>query len=678
MRTLALLFLLTLTLETLAQVEVDTTFILDEVEIQGYLYQRPLSESAVSVGTIDQSALDRFNNTSVLPAFNVIPGVKMEERSPGSNRLAIRGSSLRSPFGVRNVKIYWNNLPVTDAGGNTYLNAFDFSSVNAVEVIKGPGGSLYGAGTGGVVLLRSQPRPRSGVEASVVGGSFGLRRFALRGDLSEEKVHATMNLVSHDADGYRDQTAASRRLISGDVAYDLSSSTSLSASYFITNISYETPGGLTRQQFDADPKQSRPAAGALPGAKEQQARVNNEMIFVGLTADHEWNENLSSRLSIYGSTNDFENYAIANYELRDERNFGGRLENTWSHQTTIGRLRISAGGEFQKMTSPIDVSENNGGAIGPLMVEDDLTTTQSVAFAQAQLDLPKDFFFTAGLSASWSEFSFVRVQPEEEKANASFSGIWSPRVALLKKFGAYSLYTSVSKGFSPPTLAEVRPSTNTFNADLEPETGLNYELGVRKVSSKFEADLTLYHFGLRNAIVLRRNDAGQEYFLNAGGTTQRGVELSTAWTPRKNMKVWSTWAYSHYRFKDFIRYDQYVEREVDYSGNKVTGVPPLAATAGLDWQTKSGIYNHLVLSYNADVPLNDLNDEFADKYFLVNIRIGYRKTINEKLKIDLFAAVDNALDEEYSLGNDLNAARRRFYNAAPTRNYSVGLNVKVF
>ena len=79
----------------------------------------------------------------------------MEERSPGSFRLAIRGSSLRSPFGVRNVKVYWNGIPFTDAGGNTYLNLFDFNSIANIEVIKGPGGSMYGAGTGGVVLLES-------------------------------------------------------------------------------------------------------------------------------------------------------------------------------------------------------------------------------------------------------------------------------------------------------------------------------------------------------------------------------------------------------------------------------------------------------------------------------------------------------------------------------------------
>jgi iron complex outermembrane receptor protein len=60
---------------------------------------------------------------------------------------------LRSPFGVRDVKIYFDEIPLTDAGGNTYLNAIDIGNIRHVEILKGPDGSLFGANSGGVVLL---------------------------------------------------------------------------------------------------------------------------------------------------------------------------------------------------------------------------------------------------------------------------------------------------------------------------------------------------------------------------------------------------------------------------------------------------------------------------------------------------------------------------------------------
>src|SRR5262245_10545734 len=92
----------------------DSTKVLNEVVVRAYLYNRPMSEVPAAVVTLDQKDLERFNNTSFLPAVNLVPGVRMEERSPGSYRFSIRGSLLRSPFGVRNVKMYWNGLPLTD------------------------------------------------------------------------------------------------------------------------------------------------------------------------------------------------------------------------------------------------------------------------------------------------------------------------------------------------------------------------------------------------------------------------------------------------------------------------------------------------------------------------------------------------------------------------------------
>src|SRR6187399_2134308 len=152
-----------------AEVEADT-ILLEELVVKAYQSNRPINEVPAAIGVVDPTVMNRFANTSFVSAANTIPGVRMEERSPGSYRFSIRGSLLRSPFGVRNVKFYWRGLPFTDGGGNTYLNLFDFSSVRSMEVIKGPGSSLYGAGTGGVVLL--EPFSDNAIRARVMYGSF--------------------------------------------------------------------------------------------------------------------------------------------------------------------------------------------------------------------------------------------------------------------------------------------------------------------------------------------------------------------------------------------------------------------------------------------------------------------------------------------------------------------------
>src|SRR6266496_1378772 len=88
----------------------DSARILQQVIVKAYEQNRQLKEVSAAINYIDDGQLKRFSNTSILPALNTTPGVHMEERSPGSYRLNIRGSTLRSAFGVRNVKVYWNEI----------------------------------------------------------------------------------------------------------------------------------------------------------------------------------------------------------------------------------------------------------------------------------------------------------------------------------------------------------------------------------------------------------------------------------------------------------------------------------------------------------------------------------------------------------------------------------------
>src|SRR5688572_10279146 len=125
---------------------------LDAVVVKAFEQNRNLKNVPAAVNYTGNTVLQRFSPISIVSAVNTTPGVRMEERSPGSYRVNIRGSALRSPFGVRNVKVYWNGIPITDPSGNTYFNQFAYNNFSTIEVFKGPVGSLYGAGTGGRIL----------------------------------------------------------------------------------------------------------------------------------------------------------------------------------------------------------------------------------------------------------------------------------------------------------------------------------------------------------------------------------------------------------------------------------------------------------------------------------------------------------------------------------------------
>ncbi|RZK54362.1 MAG: hypothetical protein EOO59_11520, partial [Hymenobacter sp.] len=88
---------------------------LPSATVVGYGQRLPLRRTAAGVGVIDQTIIRRFNENSLASAVNTLPGVRLEERATASYRISVRGSTLRSPFGVRNVKLYYFDIPFTQA-----------------------------------------------------------------------------------------------------------------------------------------------------------------------------------------------------------------------------------------------------------------------------------------------------------------------------------------------------------------------------------------------------------------------------------------------------------------------------------------------------------------------------------------------------------------------------------
>ena len=85
------------------QEEEDSARNLEEVIIKAFGQNRTLRNTTASVKIIERNNADRYTKTSLVNGFNTVAGVRMEERSPGSYRINIRGSSLRSPFEYRSV-----------------------------------------------------------------------------------------------------------------------------------------------------------------------------------------------------------------------------------------------------------------------------------------------------------------------------------------------------------------------------------------------------------------------------------------------------------------------------------------------------------------------------------------------------------------------------------------------
>lgn len=651
---------------------------LSTVTVRAFEQNRSATSATAIVKIIDNSNNDRYNKNSLVNAFNTITGVRMEERSPGSYRINIRGSSLRSPFGIRNVKVYWNDLPATDPGGNTYFNQFAFNNFSSIEIFKGPAASLYGAGTGGLVMMNNDIKKQPGANIEYITGSYNLQSILAETNLSNENQQQKISYAHNQSNGYREQSAMRRDNITWTAKLKLSENQSFAASVLYTDMYYQTPGGLTLKEFTANKKAARPAVGAFPSAVAARAAIFQQTFLAGFTHRNRFNSFLQHTTTIYGAFAQVKNSAVRNYERRSEPHFGGRTVLTFDkkfHNDNL--LQWNAGLELQQGYFNIQVAKNKNGTPDSLQTNDDVTTTTYSIFTQATFSVADKWFFTSGVSFNKSRLHFTRLSRYPVMPQIfSYKNELAPRFAVLKKFeNDFSLLATISRGFSPPTIAELLPSTGVINTDLQAEQGWNYELTARRflLNRKLQFEATAFYFNLKDALVQRRDLAGADYFTNAGSILQKGLELEASYLylPAKKILVDYCVIKSGYTFNHF-RYGSFIRDTGNFSGNIVPGVPANSFSLLTDIFFTGGWYANTTYYTASKIFMNDANTATAVSYHLLGARAGFKKNL-KSLQLNIYWGADNLLDEKYSLGNDINAVGGRYYNTAPARNFYAGV-----
>jgi len=637
-------------------------------------------ETPGSIAYITNARISGLSDQSLVYGLNTVAGVKMDERAPGSYRIAIRGSAIRSPFGVRNVKVYWNDFPLTLPSGSTPLNLLNNQNIKQVEVIKGPAGSIYGAGTGGVVLINSFPKdPQTERIVNTSVGDYGLFKYGAEYNSRNEFMISQYKYASQVSDGYRDQSFFERRTFETGVKVFTPSGVLVNISTLYSNLNYGIPGGLNLQQFQDDPTQAR------AGSVEQNASIDQEDFIIGVNIESDWTEHWSGGTNLFANISKFENPFNFDYKSESRKSWGSR---PWvQYQNAFGEtdVKFRFGSEIHSGNNNARNYENDGGVRDTLNFEDEIEIRNRTYYLTGEIDLIKDWFINVGISYNSVKYDINRIATktggvDPNLVSKQFDPAFIPRVAIAKRINNYTtIHGSISAGFSPPTLEEVRTNDGEINLDIEPEKGINYEVGIRgnTRNGKFTYDVATFFFKLKESIVLTESQRdGTLAFANAGSTDQKGIEIATTWLAIENRSKFLSRLemQSAYTFH-YFKYDDFVKEGADFSGNRLPGVAPHTIHTSLNAETKPGLYGILSYNFTDEIPLTDANTVYSDPYHLMKGRLGFKKLLGQKFNLDIYAGVDNLLDQTYSLGYDINAFGNRFYQPAPGINWFGGIKI---
>lgn len=633
--------------------------------------------------------LNRDDRLSIQPALNRIPGLLMHSGALNTNRITIRGIGNRSPFGTAKIRAYLNDIPLTSGVGETTLEDLDLSLIDRVDIWKGPTASTYGAGLGGMIHLQTDPlATRRGIVAEASLGAFGTNRIALGFDTGSKATAATaaawqLRFRYHrlHSDGYRENNQYDRNGISLLAQYTTPADGKLTLLGQLIDLKAFIPSSLNREDFLNDPRQAAFTWARVQGFEDYRKLITGVSLEQVLIRD----DRERARLSTVGSLflTDFTQYESRPFNILTEDNIarGGRIRIDYLPRNSYWQY-IRLGTEYFSERYDWQTYRTDGGRRDTLLSDNTELRRYYNIFLETRLLLGRRLEMEAGVNLNRTRYQltdlFLR-DGDDQSGDHHFDAVVSPRLGLLLRLPrALRLFAAISHGFSPPTLEETLTPEGTVNTDIQPETGWNYELGLRRndPGRRFNFELTAYTMHIRDLLVARRTALDQYVGINAGATRHSGLEtylhyVLAGWRTDRQLNAYLSYTYSHYRFTDFV------DDEQDYSGNELTGTPPHQLSWGLDFvPRKGGWYAHLNGRWVDAMPIRDDNSVYSEAFQVINLKTGYRYVRAANRSAELYLGINNVLDESYAgmwLVNAVGfggAAPRYYYPGMPRHVYA--------
>ncbi|MCH2197925.1 MAG: TonB-dependent receptor plug domain-containing protein [Flavobacteriales bacterium] len=640
------------------------------------------------LATSDQSSLQI--------ALNDVPGVRFESRgNGGSRRLNIRGSMLRSPFAVRNVKIFYDDFTLTSPDGQSSLELLDPQNIGEIVIVKGSAASVYGAGTGGVLIAKSPDILNRGnfLRTSLSFGSFNYVRSASELNIAGEDIALRLSHSFQETEGYREQEANKRQQFDVQLAYKLNNT----LDYKLWAVQYQgkwgLPGGINEEQASDNPRQARPYA------VENNTHVNRTRQRIGIS--QRWTKrrftnttsafiNNTSKINPYGTSNFFNGY-------KNEKAQGGGIRNVFKYRFVDNidnkpfKLKARLFTEFTREDNQLDEFDNDGGKAGELRYENE-TLSQEFTGGLTLFAEFKKLFIQTGATYSLRTINTTNdIQSAQDSVarqltDRSFDGFLPFFRVSVEYLKNQSIYAGVSAGVSPPSLFELLdPGTGVISESLEAEEALNLDFGLRgSVKNWMSYDVGAYQTQLQNGIREFEDSTGT-FFVNGNDQLLRGLEGRLNFNFYVGQKGLYAWGLSlngalqrlQFESKSSDEIGPYVALEIE---DKYLPGSALAMSGSNLWiEALQGVRLNINWQWTDRMPANEANTVWLASYHLVNLHLDVR--MHDLIDMGPWSAtlsggVQNLLDTEYSSFVAFNAFGGRFFNPSPETNYYGALSVR--
>lgn len=324
-------------------------------------------------------------------------------------------------------------------------------------------------------------------------------------------------------------------------------------------------------------------------------------------------------------------------------------------------------------------------------------------YLQGAIDVSKRFTLNGGLRHSEVRFrnddkyivnsAYAGVNPDDS-GRVTFSETTPVIGAIFKMTETFNLYANAGESFETPTFVEMAYNPDTtkagLNLDLKPSKSRQYEVGAKA----FVGDNTFLNFALfkvdtEDEIVVATSQGGRTTYRNVPSSERKGLEFSVDSKLPHDIGVYLAYSLLDAEFdKAFdackiplagpgntCRFNTPADFERIASGSKIPGTYRYNLYGEISWKHQpTGFNTALEMRKNSDTNVSfNSADGKADGWTVFSWRGGFSQIVSN-WKFAEFVRIENIFDQEYVGSVRVADGNERFYEAAPTRNWLLGLN----
>jgi len=671
------------------------TIQLDNISVTATKVETGTKDISQSIAVVSSQTIEDKNVLDVSSALENIPGVNVESstNSP-SPRLIIRGAGLKASYGVREIMVIKDGVPMTDPDSFTRFDYIDMQDVESIEVQKGPGSISAINTTGGVIQLITKSVFKEDSNSIKIGlGNDGQRNLNLKlREKLDENDFVSMTFSKRNIDNdWRDNNTFNSTQVSLKHGHIFSDDATLETELAYTESNLELPASMTRAEFEIFK-----ATGEQHNTSSPWQYTARDSKILSLNTKYEkevgdWT--YKPRFYI----NHWEHFHPVTGIINDaDKNYvyGVDLEADYRHRLfeSDATLVLGATGKQDRSDDAkkyqyadvvlggggriVKTLSNNKGALAN--TEDSLSSLYGIyametfsPFEKTTIDISSRVDKLA-FDVSGDEISYFNYSTGKYSAGGGAYALDKSYTLLSSKLGLTYALNDTTNIYSSIAFANQAPTTSelTDNESLDKTKSINYEIGLKTRTGDFSYDVAIYQNDVKDEIIQIKDAGGNTIYDNAGQTQKRGFEFLGTYRVNKELSFGLSYAYSDFIYKSFQ--EKVGAIFVSRDGNYLPYIPKnqygLEANYKMDNGFKARIQTKTWGSYYLD---NANSDKYDGYDFVTDLMLGY-ETKAHLIQLN----INNVFDKYYASQADKSVYGVESYKAAAPRSAMVSYRYK--